>query len=191
LYVIFNPDGIAHVDRFSTGSVAAGAQVYAAAASAQLRLRRLLAGLDELLERTGWLRLVMGACSALPASTASWCLGQRVPYALIHDGLLMPLFGCLILGLAGINPLSKALRLPGLCFCGRVELLPLPDALQSLESAASERSSAGAGPDRFDPWISYAILVGLGLLALHLVEKPAQKVCGNGWGRRIAPLRYL
>jgi hypothetical protein len=28
---------------------------------------------------------------------------------------------------------------------------------------------------QFDPWISYAILVGLGLLALHLVEKPAQK----------------
>jgi peptidoglycan/LPS O-acetylase OafA/YrhL len=28
---------------------------------------------------------------------------------------------------------------------------------------------------QFDPWISYAILVGLALLALHFVEKPAQR----------------
>jgi peptidoglycan/LPS O-acetylase OafA/YrhL len=28
---------------------------------------------------------------------------------------------------------------------------------------------------RFDPWISYGILIALALLALHLVEKPAQK----------------
>jgi peptidoglycan/LPS O-acetylase OafA/YrhL len=28
---------------------------------------------------------------------------------------------------------------------------------------------------RFDPWISYAILIVMALLALHLVEKPAQR----------------
>jgi peptidoglycan/LPS O-acetylase OafA/YrhL len=28
---------------------------------------------------------------------------------------------------------------------------------------------------RFDPWISYVLLIGLALLALHLVEKPAQR----------------
>ena len=31
-----------------------------------------------------------------------------MPYAIIHDGLLMPLFGCIILGLAGENPLARA-----------------------------------------------------------------------------------
>jgi peptidoglycan/LPS O-acetylase OafA/YrhL len=29
---------------------------------------------------------------------------------------------------------------------------------------------------QYDPWISYGILIGLALLALHLVEKPAQKL---------------
>ena len=28
---------------------------------------------------------------------------------------------------------------------------------------------------RFDPWISYLLLIGLAVLALHLIEKPAQK----------------
>jgi peptidoglycan/LPS O-acetylase OafA/YrhL len=31
------------------------------------------------------------------------------------------------------------------------------------------------GLARFDPWISYVILIGLALLALHFVEKPAQR----------------
>jgi hypothetical protein len=31
------------------------------------------------------------------------------------------------------------------------------------------------GLARFDPWISYVILIGLALAALYLVEKPAQR----------------
>ena len=28
---------------------------------------------------------------------------------------------------------------------------------------------------RFDPWISYVLLIGLAMLALHFIEKPAQR----------------
>jgi peptidoglycan/LPS O-acetylase OafA/YrhL len=28
---------------------------------------------------------------------------------------------------------------------------------------------------RFDPWISYVLLIALALVALHVVEKPAQR----------------
>jgi peptidoglycan/LPS O-acetylase OafA/YrhL len=28
---------------------------------------------------------------------------------------------------------------------------------------------------RYDPWISYALLIALALIALHVVEKPAQR----------------
>ena len=45
-------------------------------------------------------------------------LGPLVPYAIIHDGLLMPLFGCIILGLAGENPLAHALGVRPLVFVG-------------------------------------------------------------------------
>jgi peptidoglycan/LPS O-acetylase OafA/YrhL len=31
------------------------------------------------------------------------------------------------------------------------------------------------GLNWFDPWISYVVLIGMALLALHLVEKPAQR----------------
>jgi hypothetical protein len=35
---------------------------------------------------------------------------------------------------------------------------------------------------QFDPWVSYVVLIGLGLLALYLVEKPAQKVLRQWMG---------
>jgi hypothetical protein len=28
---------------------------------------------------------------------------------------------------------------------------------------------------QYDPWISYALLIAMAILALHLVEKPAQR----------------
>jgi len=35
------------------------------------------------------------------------------------------------------------------------------------------------GLARFDPWISYLLLIGLALLALDFVEKPAQRILRN------------
>ena len=35
---------------------------------------------------------------------------------------------------------------------------------------------------RFDPWISYVLLIGLAVLALHLVEKPAQRLLRKWMG---------
>jgi peptidoglycan/LPS O-acetylase OafA/YrhL len=28
---------------------------------------------------------------------------------------------------------------------------------------------------RFDPWLSYALMIGLAILALYFIEKPAQR----------------
>ena len=35
----------------------------------------------------------------------------------------------------------------------------------------------------YDPWISYVLLIGMALLALHFIEKPAQKKL-RGWMNR-------
>ena len=35
------------------------------------------------------------------------CVGDHLPYVLMHDGLLMPLFGGVILCLAGRNPIAR------------------------------------------------------------------------------------
>ena len=108
-----------------------------------------------------------------------------MPYALIHDGLLMPLFGCIVLGLAGNNPLAYALGWRPLVFVGEASycLYLLHFNFWNLihDSHVLDR----LGLSRFDPWISYVLLIGMALAALHFVEKPAQRVL-RGLDARLA-----
>jgi peptidoglycan/LPS O-acetylase OafA/YrhL len=175
LYVIFNPDGIAQVDRFSSAPWLQALKFTPIPHLAGFVFGVMLVGVDECLERTGLLRLGLG----LLGFAGIYCVliqGPKVPYALIHDGLLMPLFGCMILGLAGTNPLSKFFGFRAFVFVGESSycLYLMHFNLWNLLHQSGLLPKLGL--DRFDPWISYVILIGLGLLALHLVEKPAQKV---------------
>jgi peptidoglycan/LPS O-acetylase OafA/YrhL len=181
LYVIFNPDGIAHVDRFSSAPWLQALKFTPLPHLPSFAFGVMLAGLDECIERTGWIRLVVGLFGFV-GIYGILCLGPMVPYAIIHDGLLMPLFGCLILGLSGINPLSKLFGFRPFVFVGESSycLYLMHFNLWTLLHQSGVLPKLGL--DRFDPWISYAVLIGLGLLALHLVEKPAQKALRKWMG---------
>ncbi len=87
----------------------------------------------------------------------------------------MPLFGCIILGLAGENTLARVLGLRPLVFVGEASycLYLLHFNFWNLIHDTHVLNMLGLA--RFDPWISYLILIGMALLALHLVEKPAQR----------------
>ena len=174
LYIVFNPDGIPHPDRFSAAPWLDALKFTPLPHLASFVFGVVLAELDELIPRAGRLRLLLGfagfAGAFLVLSLASW-----IPYALLHDGFLMPLFGCIILGLAGDNPLARALGIRPLVFVGEASyalyllhfnfwnLIHDTHVLNHLHVA------------QFDPWISYIILIAMALLALHLIEKPAQR----------------
>jgi peptidoglycan/LPS O-acetylase OafA/YrhL len=179
LYVIFNPDGLAHVDRWSYGKWLQALKYTPLPHMASFVFGVMLAELDEIVPRMGGLRLVLGI-GGFGATFILLVLAPEIPYAILHDGLLMPLFGCIVLGLAGVNPLSKALGIPPLVFVGEASycLYLLHFNLWNLihDSHLLDR----VGLAKYDPWISYALLIGLALLALHVVEKPAQRVL-RGW----------
>ena len=181
LYVLWNPDGIALVDRFSVGSWLQALKFTPLPHLPGFLFGVLLAGLDERIDRTGLLRVGLGLFG-FAGIYAVLVQGTRVPYALIHDGLLIPLFGCIILGLAGINPLSKFFGLAPFVFVGESSYCLYLMHFNLWNLLHQSGLLPWLGLDRFDPWISYAILVGLGLLALHLVEKPAQKALRRWMG---------
>ena len=174
LYIIYSPDGIANPDRFSSGPWLQALKFTPLPHLASFVFGVLLAELDELIPRPGHLRFWIGVFGFAGTFFLLW-LGSDVPYAIIHDGLLMPLFGCIILGLSGTNPLSHALGIRPLVFVGEASyclyllhfnfwnLIHDSHVLNKLHIA------------QLDPWISYAILIAMALLALHLVEKPAQR----------------
>jgi peptidoglycan/LPS O-acetylase OafA/YrhL len=179
LYVIFNPDHIVKVDRFSSAPWLQALKFTPLPHLASFLFGVMLAGLDDTVKRTGWLRFGLGLLGF--AGIYSILTFGDVPYALIHDGLLMPLFGCLILGLSGINPLSKLFGFWPFVFVGESSYCLYLMHFNLWNLLHESKILPRLGLDRFDPWISYAILIGLALMALHFVEKPAQKWLRKVW----------
>ncbi len=181
LYIVLSPDGIAHPDRWSYGPWLQALKYTPLPHLASFVFGVMVANLDELVPRAGRLRLVLGVGGFAATFLILW-LGARIPYAIVHDGLLMPLFGCIILGLSGINPLARAMGWPPLVFVGEASycLYLLHFNLWNLihDSHVLDRT----GLARFDPWISYVLLIGMAVLALHLIEKPAQKLLRKWMG---------
>jgi peptidoglycan/LPS O-acetylase OafA/YrhL len=174
LYLIFQPDGIAHPDRWSWGLWLQAYKYTPLPHLASFVFGIVLAGLDGLVPRASRLRLLLGV-GGIAVVLVLLYMGALVPYILLHDGLLMPLFGCIVLGLAGENCLAAALSVRPLVMVGDASycLYLLHFNLWNWihETHLPER----LGVSRFDPWISYAALIATALTALHLVEKPAQR----------------
>jgi peptidoglycan/LPS O-acetylase OafA/YrhL len=174
LYMFFSPDGIAHPDRWSYGPWLWALKYTPYAHLASFIFGVMLAELDEIMPRTGWLRFWL-ALGGFAGIYGLLMLGPLVPYAIIHDGLLMPLFACIVLGLAGQNPLSRALGVRPLVFVGEASYCLYLLHFNFWNLIHHSHVLDKLGLMRFDPWLSYVLLIGLALLALHFIEKPAQR----------------
>ena len=174
LYVLLSPDGIAHPNRFSSAYWLDALNFTPLPHLASFIFGMVLAELDEFIPREARLRLWLGIGGFSAAFCVLW-LADHIPYALMHDGFLMPFFACIVLGLSGRNPLASALGIRPLVFVGEASyclyLLHFNFWNYLHESHVLNKLHLA----QFDPWISYAILIGMALLALHFIEKPAQR----------------
>jgi len=175
LYILFNPDGIAHPDRYSYGPWIQALKYTPYAHICSFIFGVMLAELDEVTPRQGWLRFSLGIFG-FAGIYGLLMLGPLVPYAIIHDGLLMPFFACIVLGLAGENPLSRALGVRPLVFVGEASYCLYLLHFNLWKMVHDSQILQVTGLIRYDPWISYVLLICLSLLALYFIEKPAQKV---------------
>lgn len=174
LYMVFNPDGIPRPDRWSYGPWLWALKYTPYSHVFSFIFGVMLADLDRMMVRTGRLRLWLGIIG-FGGIYGILNLGSLVPYAIIHDGLLMPLFACLILGLAGENPLAHALGVRPLVFVGEASycLYLLHFNLWNMIHGSHVLDVLGLS--RFDPWLSYALMIALAVFALYFIEKPAQR----------------
>ena len=174
LYIAFNPDGIAHPDRWSYGPWLWTLKYTPYAHVFSFIFGVMLADLNRMIERTAQLRLWLGIIG-FGGVYALLGLGPLMPYPIMHDGVLMPLFGCIVLGLAGENPLARALGVRPLVFVGEASycLYLLHFNLWNLIHGSHLLDVLGLV--RFDPWISYVLLIAMAIFALHFIEKPAQR----------------
>lgn len=174
VYFLLNPDGLAVTDRWSYGPWLQVLKFTPLPHLASFVFGVMLASVDEAVGRTSRLRMILGV-SGFAATFGVLVLGAAVPYAIIHDGLLMPLFGCIVLGLAGNNPLARGFSWRPLVFVGESSYCLYLLHFNFWNLIHDTHVLDRLGLIRFDPWISYLILIAMALAALHLVEKPAQR----------------
>jgi len=93
----------------------------------------------------------------------------------MHDGLMMPLFALAVLGLAGKNLIARFFGFFPFVAVGQASycLYILHFNLWNIihNSNILDRTHLA----RFDPWISYGILVTAAVLAMLWIERPAQR----------------
>ncbi len=174
LYIVFSPDGIAHPDRWSYGPWLEALKFTPYTHIFSFVFGVMLANLDAMIPRVSRLRFILGILG-FAGIYGILCLGAIVPYAIVHDGLLMPLFGFIVLGLAGENPLAHALGMRPLVFIGEASYCLYLLHFNLWNLVHRSHLLVRLGLSRFDPWLSYALLILLALAALHWIEKPAQR----------------
>ena len=185
LYVLLNPDHLAApADRYTSTFLIKILKFtppsYICTFLAGLTLGRLQARLTLRARH----HMILAACSLVGIGLVLYIFLPWVSYILLHGGLLVPLFAALTLGLSGPNPIATFFAFPPLVYVGRASfclyLLHFNALMVIRENKLMERMHLGA----FDPWISYAAVVGLALLAHAYVETPARKVIVRVLGRK-------
>jgi peptidoglycan/LPS O-acetylase OafA/YrhL len=174
LYMAFRPDGIAHPDRWSYGPWLSALKYTPYTHVFGFVFGVMLADVDRMIERTARVRLWLGIFG-FGGIYALLSLGSLMPYPIMHDGLLMPLFGCIVLGLAGENPLARALGVRPLVFVGEASYCLYLLHFNLWNMIHGSHVLEATGLIRFDPWISYVLLIALSIFALYFIEKPAQR----------------
>jgi peptidoglycan/LPS O-acetylase OafA/YrhL len=174
LYTWLHPDGDLHPGRYTTG-----AWIRALKFTPPPHLPSFLFGIaladlhQRILPGSRW-RLWLGL-GGLAGIYGVLYFGTQMPYVFLHDGLLMPLFGAAILGLAGENTMAKFFGFLPFVFIGESSycLYLLHFNLWNLihDSHWLERT----GLIHWDPWFSYFLLIFFSMLTLKLIERPGQQ----------------
>jgi peptidoglycan/LPS O-acetylase OafA/YrhL len=176
LYILLNPDHLtAPANRYTYGiwirTLKFTPLPYACTFLAGVALGKLQAGITlSTRQRTliaGASLLALGAFFAKAVS--------RVPYILMHGGLLVPLFAALVIGLSGRNPIAAVFSWRPIVLLGQASyclfLLHFNFINLLRHYHVPERLHVAA----FDPWFSYAAAILLAFVAMCLVENPARK----------------
>ena len=174
LYLHFHPDGDLHPGRYTDGFWMRALKFSPPPHVPAFLFGIVLSDVDALIPRSSRLRMLFG----ILGMSGIYCIlyyGDHMPYPLMHDGLMMPLFALAVLGLAGRNFIASFFGFFPFVAVGQASycLYILHFNLWNLIHNSHVLDRTGLA--RFDPWLSYALLVTAAVLAMKFIERPAQR----------------
>ena len=174
LYVWLRPDGLAEVNRYSYGIWLRALKFMPVEHVPAFVFGVVLARLHAVVELKPFQRLLI-ALAGLGGLCAVLYMGTSLPYVLLHEGLLMPVFGAIALGLAGQHMVARFFALPPFVLLGEASycLYLLHFNLWTLlhDHGLLQRLHATA----LDPVFSYALMLAAALASYRWIEVPARR----------------
>lgn len=108
--------------------------------------------------------------------------GAKVPFLLMHNGLISPLFAIAILGLAGHHPITRFLSLPLFVAIGEASYCLYIMHFNLWRWIHTSGLLPRLHLLRYDPWISYFLLEASAFAAYRLIEQPSRR-----WMQKLLP----
>ncbi len=178
LYTWLHPDGVLQPGRYTDGWWIRALKFTPPPHLPSFLFGVALADLNDRFSQTSRLRLFLGL-AGIASVYFVLAHGDRLPYVFLHDGLLMPLFGLTILGLAGRNMLSRLFGFLPFVLLGEASycLYLLHFNLWTLLHDAGFLQKTGL--IKLDPWFSYLMLLVAAVLTMRFVERPGQRLIRN------------
>ncbi len=108
--------------------------------------------------------------------------GPKMPFLLMHNGLITPLFAITILGLTGHHPITRFLRFPLFVAVGEASYCLYILHFNLWRWIHQSGILVRLHVARFDPWVSYLMLEIAALLAYRFLERPTRN-----WLHQVLP----
>ncbi len=179
LYMWIRPDGLAPLNRYSNSYWLRAVKLTPLPHLPSFTFGIALSHLNDRLQLSNHTRFRL-AIIGLGSVFTVMMQGQKVPFLLMHNGLITPLFALSILGLAGHHPITHFLRFPLFVAVGEASYCLYIIHFNLWRWIHHSGILVRLHLVRFDPWISYLLLEIAALVAYRWIERPSR-----GWIQRL------
>jgi peptidoglycan/LPS O-acetylase OafA/YrhL len=180
-YTLLHPDGMEPIGRYSNGTWLRALKFGPVQHVPSFLFGMALAALNNHLDAKDRRRLIIGLLGFAATYTVLY-FGDQMPYVYMHDGLLMPVYGAIVLGLAGENFLTTVFSFFPLLAVGEASYCLYILHFNLWNLIHNSKILEKTGLSMFDPWLSYLLLVIAALVTVRLIERPGQAWVKKAFG---------